>query len=116
MQLSTRAITTIHETTALRASPRHRAVLAILPFCSQLSLVRECREGTVVGEFGHEGFPGWKLKELALGRRHGIAATIGLHPPFGLGEIVERVHGEVGVGVVDRRVIAALESQNGVMR
>jgi hypothetical protein len=39
-----------------------------------------------------------------------------LHPPFGLGEIVERVHGEVGVGVVDRRVIAALESQNGVMR
>jgi hypothetical protein len=38
-----------------------------------------------------------------------------LHPPFGLGEIIERVHGEIGVGVVDRRVIAALQSQNGTV-
>ena len=82
-----------------------------MPISSQVSIVRKRGEGSVVGEFGHEGLSSWEFEEFALGRRNDVASAVGLHPPFGLGEVIERVYGEVGVCVVDGGVVAALGNQ-----
>jgi hypothetical protein len=72
-----------------------------LPIGGQFAVVRERGEGAVVGQLGHEGFACWKLEKFAFGRRDDVAAAVGLHPPFGFAEVVERVYSEVGVGAVN---------------
>lgn len=111
MQLPAQTIRVITQTLSLPGShPRRVALVAIAPPRRLVAVVGEGREGSVVGQLRLEGPARGELEELSFGGRDEVAASIALHPPAVLGELVEGVHDEVGVGVIDAGVIAALLS------
>jgi hypothetical protein len=75
-------------------------LLAIGPVGGLLAGVGECGEGGIVGEFDGEVAVCGELEKLTGAGRRGIAAAVVLELPIFFGEVVERVHGEVGVGAV----------------
>lgn len=110
MQLATQTIGVVNQARWRSPGPNPRlgSVPAVLPVRHKLAVVGERGEGLVVGQLGGEGAAGGKLEEFAIRGRGQVAAAVTLHPPSILGEVVEGVDSEIGVLVVDRRVVAAL--------
>ena len=72
-----------------------------------MAAVGEGGLGTVVCELDSEGPAGWQIQDVSCSRGSGITAAAVLEPPVRLREVVERVDGEVGVAVVDCRIVTA---------
>lgn len=71
-----------------RSTPRHLAVVAILPLGRLAAPIGQGCEGAVVGQLCHERLACRQFEELAVGGWDFITAAVCLHPPLGLGQVI----------------------------
>lgn len=93
-----------------RRVPVFRMFAAVRPLRRGLAAVRKARAAAVGSEIDGELTPGGEAEKLARWRGHLVASAVGLHPPLGFRELIERVDYQVGVGIVYCGIVPALLS------